>query len=138
MNIPTALANLTNPHDEEQLRALEQAATSQGSTPLTTDEIQAVLDLYERFPDEDGHGIFWSLLHAVEASAGYEDALFDSVSRAPGEFNVMLVGRLANAGIVQIAGRDVLALLRAVAERTNVSERARETAKGFLDAPRAP
>lgn len=138
MNIPAALANFTNPHDEEQLRALENAAMRQGSTPLTTEEIQSVLDLYERFPDEDGHGIFWSLLHAVEASAGYEDALFDSVSRAPGEFNVRLVGRLANAGIVQIAGRDLLALLRTVAERTDVSERTRETAKGFLDKQEAP
>lgn len=133
MNIPAALANFTNPHDEEQLWAFEQAAASQGSTPLTTEEIEAVLNLYERFPDEDGYGIFWSLLHMVEASAGYEDALFESVSRAPGEFNVMLVGRLANAGIVQIAGRDLLGLLRAVAERTDVSERARETAQGFLD-----
>ena len=96
------------------------------------------MDLYERFPDEDGHGIFWSLLHAVEASAGYEDALIDSVSRAPGEFNVVLVGRLANAGIVQIAGCDLLALLRAVAERKEVSERARETARGFLDDQEAP
>lgn len=138
MNFSAALAKFANPHDEEQLRALEQAATSQGSTPLATDEIQAVLDLYERFPDEDGHGIFWSLLHAVEASAGYEDALFDSVSRAPGEFNVMLVGRLANAGIVRIAGRDLLALLKAVAKRTDVSERARETAQGFLDDREAP
>lgn len=138
MNFPAALANFTNPNDEENLWALEQAAASQGSTPLTTEEIDAVLNLYERFPDEDGYGIFWSLLHAVEASAGYEGALFDSVSRAPGEFNVMLVGRLAKAGIVQIAGRDLPALLRAVAKRTDVSERARETAQEFLEKQEAP
>lgn len=50
----------------------------------------------------------------------------------------MLVGRLANAGIVRIVGHDLLALLRAVAKRTDVSERARETAQGFLDDQEAP
>ena len=131
-DLPAALAKFVSPHDVEHLRALEAAAARIDPTKLTEADFRAVFDLYERFPDEDGYGIFWTFLHAVEAADGYESALLASVDRKPVEFNVMMVGRFLNAGVVELAERNVLTLLNALAAETDISSRARETAKNFL------
>jgi hypothetical protein len=131
-DLPTALARFTSPHDVEHLRMLEEAVARIDSKKMTEADFRAVFDLYERFPDEDGYGIFWSFLHAVEAAEGYESALLESVDRKPVEFNVMMVGRFLNGGVAELDGRNLSTLLNAVATRADISSRAQETAKSFL------
>jgi len=127
----TALAMFTSPHDVNQLQTLE-AATRVCQAKLTGEEFRAVFDLFERFPDEDGYGIFWSLVHAVEAAGGYEAALLESVGRKPVEFNVMMIGRLLNAGVLECSGQNLEVLLKLVAAREGISAEARLTAQNLL------
>ena len=131
-SLPAALAAFTSPHDVEQLRALEQTVRSLTPASFTEQDIQAVLHLFERFPEDDGYGIFSSLLHAVEAAGGYEKALLESVQRTPGGFNVSMLCRFLNAGMQQVGGRDLLPLIRDLATRQDISPRARETAEETL------
>jgi hypothetical protein len=132
--LPAALASFTHPHDAEQLRSLEQTVSSLTPASLTEEDFRAVFDLFERFPEEDEYGIFWSLLHAVEAVGGYELALLESVQRTPAGFNVAMLCRFLNGGVKEIAGRNLVSLVTAVVARRDISTRARETAEEALSA----
>ena len=64
-----------------------------------------MLRVFERYPDEDGAGVFWSIVHGLEALPGYEPFLVESYSkRAPSEFGVIMLGRILNSGQREIAG----------------------------------
>jgi hypothetical protein len=82
--------------------------------------------------EEDGFGVFWSIVHFLEATNGYEEVLVESVLRNPTEFNLLMVNRLINGGVLSVAGQSLPALLREVALRQSVSPRAREVAGGFV------
>lgn len=64
----------------------------------------ALLRVFERFPDEDGAGVFWSIVHGLEALSGYEKHLVAAVQRHPTDFTVIMVRRLINAGSQEIDG----------------------------------
>ena len=132
LDLPSQLAKFTDPEDEQHLRSLEEVVASLGSTPLNRDDIRAIFDLFERFPEEDGYGIFWSLLHAIEASGGYEADLLESVARQPGDFNVRMVGRFLNAGRTHLEGQDLFLLLKGLSVRTDIPPLARETSLEIL------
>ena len=134
-SLSDVLAQFTEPQDPKHLRLLEGAASAIIPAELTKKDVGAIFDLYERFPNEDGYGVFWSFLHAVEASCGYELALLESVGRKACEFNVMMVGRLLNAGILQIGGQDLSLVLAALAARSDISQRVSEVAKSFTAKP---
>jgi hypothetical protein len=46
---------------------------------FTTD----LLKVFERFPDEDGAGVFWSIVHGIERFRSYEIELLDSLNVNP-------------------------------------------------------
>jgi hypothetical protein len=46
--------------------------------------------VFERFPDHDGYGVMWSVLHGIEAILNYEIELLASVRRLPTEFGVVM------------------------------------------------
>ena len=50
------------------------------SSPDPKQYYHAIFNLFERFPDDDGAGVFWSALHGMEAVGGYEDLLLLSIS----------------------------------------------------------
>lgn len=44
------------------------------------DFVQPPLRVFERFPDDDGAGVFWAILHGIEAwPFSYEDELRGSL-----------------------------------------------------------
>ena len=133
----TALSNFTEPHSVEQLRALEEAVAGIDRTRLTEEAMRAIFDLYERFPEEDGYGLFSWFMHALESSGGYETNLLESVARKPGGFNVMMIGRFVNSAAIEIEGTNLLTLLESLATRTDISHRAREAAENCLANRRA-
>lgn len=54
--------------------------------------------VFERFPDDDGAGVFWSIVHGVESTdLDYEEPLRDSLSRQPSELGHIMLRRLENA-----------------------------------------
>ena len=133
LNLPAVLANFTEPHSVEQLRSLEEAIENVDRTRLKKEDIEAIFALFERFPDDDGYGVFSWFMHAIEATGGYETNLLESVARRPGGFNVEMVVRFLNAGVTQLEGNDLVALVHTLAARTDISERARETAQSYFE-----
>jgi hypothetical protein len=54
--------------------------------------------VFERYPDEDGAGVFWSIVHGLEATdLDYEAALRDSISRQPSDMGRIMLRRIEKA-----------------------------------------
>jgi hypothetical protein len=121
-----------DPQNEAQLRQLEEILGSLRPKSCGSKEFRALLGVFERFPADDGYGVFWSIVHLLEASTNYEPALLESVARMPVEFNVLMVNRLLNGGIAEVEGRSLLAVLSSVASNPAVGDRVRESAQRFI------
>lgn len=87
-----------------------------------------LLAVMERFPDDDGAGVLWSVVHGVESLPGYEPELVRSLRRRPSFLGVTMVGRLLNAGVSRVNGLHLVALLREVAGSDAATERVRASA----------
>lgn len=131
-SLVAALEAFSSPHDEKQLQALEEAIAVARPEEFKQPEFRALLGVFERFPEDDGYGVFWSIVHCLEACKGYEAILVESVSRAPSEFNLLMVNRLLNAGITEVDGEELASLLASVATNPNAPSRARQSAQRFV------
>jgi hypothetical protein len=120
---------LTDPDDFNRLDAL---AVEYFSHPEAAEQLGLWFRLYERFPESDGHGVFWSILHGIEAQPGYEESVVASVLRNPTHFPVLMINRLINAEVSEIGGVNLLGLLGSVAEDERASPEIREDALGYL------
>jgi hypothetical protein len=97
-----------------------------------SDAIPELLAIFERYPaDEDGCGVFWSILHGLETLAGYETHLLRSVQTIPSEFGVIMLARIRNAKIDEIDNVSILSILLATSKLKAVPERVREVATRF-------
>ncbi|WP_446904859.1 hypothetical protein [Burkholderia sp. YIM B11467] len=93
--------------------------------------IPELLSVFERYPEEDGSGVIWGVLHGLESLPNYEPELLRSIARQPSEFGVCMVGRLLNTGRREVDGISLLDTLRELAA-TAKSPLVRETAVGFV------
>jgi len=51
--------------------------------------------VFERFPDDDGAGVLWSIVHGVEAvDLDYDEPLRASLARRPSHMGKVMLGRL--------------------------------------------
>jgi hypothetical protein len=100
---------------------------------LYPDAVEELLAVFECFPEEDGAGVFWTILHGLESVGGYEPALVRSVKRQPSEFGVLMVGRLLNGGQTEVGSVSLVGLLESVAARPNVAESIRQLAQDFAE-----
>jgi hypothetical protein len=122
----------TDPQNEAQLQMLDATLQGINTSSCGKAEIGALLGVFERFPEADGFGVFWGILHALEALEGYEPQLLASVQRKPCEFNVLMVTRLLNAGISQIEGQLLAGLLRSVLSNPQATAQALHDAQQYL------
>ncbi len=88
-----------------------------------------LLSVLERFPEEDGVGVLWSVVHGVESLPGYEPALIRSVRHVPSELGITMVVRLISAGVAEVGNARLSDLLRDLAGRSDISEQIREVAR---------
>lgn len=121
-----------SPEDEAQLQRLDELIQGFSDVQPTRQDFEELLSVFERFPDHDGFGVFWSIVHCMEHFQGYEPALLESVRRTPGEFNLMMINRMLNTGITAVGNNSLLELLQTVAASAKASEQARETANNFI------
>jgi hypothetical protein len=128
-----AVDSITEPENVGQLEKLEVILRSVPTLPDPSLLAPALLRLFERFPWDDGLGLFWSVLHELERLRGYELLLIESVRRSPGEFNLFMVNRLINGGISSVGTTNLLTLLREVAEEPRYSEPARGEALRYFE-----
>lgn len=111
------------------LEALLEELWRDGSPQAAIPEL---LRVFERFPDDDGLGVFWSIVHGLEALPGYQAHLLASVGRAPSDMAVTMLGRLLNAGYHDINGVPIRHILQEVVTRSDAGPSAKETARSFL------
>jgi hypothetical protein len=66
-----------------------------------------LLKVFERFPEEDGAGVFWSIIHGVESFKSYERDLVDSLNRHPSEMALLMLRRIKNTGAKTVGGIEI-------------------------------
>ena len=62
---------------------------------VSADDADALFCVFERFPDDDGAGLLWSIVHGLESRAfDYEPALRRSLARRPCMMGEIMLDRL--------------------------------------------
>ena len=79
--------------------------------PLDLAAVPTLLRVFERFPRHDGHGVFWSILHAIESVIGYESILVEHVMHTPTEMGVTMLQRLINSGRTHVGVHELARLV---------------------------
>lgn len=93
---------------DDNWRELDEHVQALGA--LTLAAIPTLLRVFERFPRHDGHGVFWTILHAIESVPGYEPLLVEHVMRTPTEMGVTMLQRLVNAGTTHVGVHELAPL----------------------------
>lgn len=61
----------------------------------TASSLRALFAVFERFPDDDGAGVFWSIVHGIESlEIPYEAELRNSLARRHSEMGEVMLSRL--------------------------------------------
>lgn len=104
--------------------------------PSADHHIEVWFRLFERFPDDDGCEVFWTILHGLETQPSYDAAVVASVRRKPTHFPVLMVNRMLNGGVVTVDGIDLLELLQEVAADKTAAAIVRKDAQRFAERQR--
>jgi hypothetical protein len=56
--------------------------------------LPTLFGVFERFPDDDGQGVLWSIVHGIEARNDYEQSLCESLTRRPSFMGNVMLKRL--------------------------------------------
>jgi len=91
-----------------------------------------MLRVLERFPEDHGEGVLWSIVHGAEKIEGYEKELLKSVRRQPADLSVTMLQRMRNAGMKKIEGEEIIAVLKETLEHPKLPETVKETVQIFL------
>jgi hypothetical protein len=131
--IVSSIDALTNMDIEEDLSRLQELVDTYFNHSEAGDYLNVWFLLYERCPNDDSCGIFWSILHGIENYSSCDRLVVESVLRQPSDFPVMMVNRLLNGGILQVGEVNLIELLNQVATNEHLSPLIRENAQSFLD-----
>ncbi|MEW4453184.1 hypothetical protein AB1L30_10950 [Bremerella sp. JC817] len=100
---------------------------------VTSRGIASLLNVFERFPTDDGAGVFWGMVHALESLPDYQSALVQSVQAVPSEFGVIMIHRLLNSGVPEVDGKNLHALLENIAENDAIPSEVQVRARKCLE-----
>lgn len=89
---------------------LEELLTELWATEHPELGLDHIFVLLERYPEEDGNGVFWSILHGIEQINEYEQNLLVSLNRQPTLMTVIMVHRIARTGQIKILGKEIKAI----------------------------
>lgn len=122
------------PSDDETETELRLYRLFEGFKDLPGREvaIPSMFDLMERFPEAE-LGTPGPLVHELEAIAGYEPFLRDSIRRQPTDSSVWMVNRILNTELPSEQRALWLAELRAIPLHPSAPDRIKEEAEGFLE-----
>ena len=119
--------------ETDDLDGLDRLIADAVSGPSSAELDGALFSIFERFPLEDGHGVYWSIVHSLERRGGYEQALLASVRRSPSPFALLMLNRMWNAGQRQCAGVSIVSILEEVSCASDASAKTRQEAMEFLE-----
>ena len=125
------------PQDEEWLE-LDELLEDLFESESPASGIPAMLRVFERYPTEDGAGVFWSIIHGMESLPDYEPLLVESVQSAPSESGLTMVNRLLNSGVTQINSLKLVQLFEQTAQNQSAPAEVRESARRFLKKHHSP
>ncbi len=117
----------------DHLSRLQTLADRYFAAPDAADHLGVWFRLYERFPEDDGLGVFWFILHKIETYSEYNGLVVESVRRRPSQFPVMMLHRLLNAGVRRVGDVELLELLQCVAADEQCLPSVRKSAAGFIE-----
>jgi hypothetical protein len=110
-------------------RGLDALLDELFQSPSPERGIAAMLGVLERYPNQDGAGVLWSIVHGLEHLSGYESFLIESLRRQPTDLTLTMVNRLLNVGIASVDGVDLAALLAEIEQHPRSSEDIRAQAR---------
>ncbi len=119
---------LFEPVDDNWLR-LDELLAELWETQRPERGIDAMLNVLERFPEEDGAGVLWSIVHGLESLPDYEDKLVASIQRQPSELGLVMVSRIVNTGVNVVGGKPITDVLKQVLQHEKATAAIREQAK---------
>lgn len=131
-DIAARLRAISDPESQAQVAELQRILEELAPHIASRACCEALLDLFERFPESDALGVFWDIVHYLEASADYEPQLLESLHRQPSEFGVVMLNRLINGGITTIGGTPLIELLVRLATDPQNPASVRKTACNAL------
>lgn len=132
-DIISILDGINSVEESAELAKLDGAVNSLFASGHPEFGIRALLHVFERFPDKDGYGVFWSILHGLESLPGYEEPLVESVRRQPSEFSLLMINCLLNAGRTHVNATDLFGLLSEVAGDPHYPASIRKEAEDFIE-----
>jgi len=130
--IAAGIDAISSVDDIDQLRSLEELISRFFRLPRQAGDLAVWFRLFERFPEDDGYEIFWTILHGIEAVPGVERLVVESVLRRPSRFPVQMLNRMLNAGTTQVDGTSVMSLLESVVSNPASAESVRDDAQEFI------
>lgn len=128
-----SLEGITSATDESQLALLDQTLIELSGHPQRKLALPALFQIFERFPDDDGYEVFWTIVHTLEHIDGFEFELLKSLERRPVHFNLKMVSRFLNAGIRTIGDQDLLTVLQRVMQDETQTTEVRKEARRFFE-----
>lgn len=91
-----------------------------------------LLKVMERFPDEDGDGVLWSIVHGIEEIDNYEQKLLDSLGRQPSHLGVLMIHRIENSNQTKICGKNIKEIYKELLVHPKLTGEVREDLKKYL------
>lgn len=77
---------------------LDDLLTELWNAEVPARALPTLFGVFERFPDDDGAGVLWSIVHGVEnLDFDYEQPLRDSLVRQPSDMGKIMIDRLERA-----------------------------------------
>jgi hypothetical protein len=87
-------------------RRLDDLLDELWSEGVTQGQLPILFRVFERFPEEDGAGVLWSIVHGVESLAfDYEPFLRQSMARQPSHMGRIMLERLEKADEADIQSK---------------------------------
>jgi hypothetical protein len=76
-------------------RSLDKLLEELWGAGVSQQALPTLFEIFERFPNDDGAGVFWSIVHGIEAlDYDYEAGLRESIERQPSEMAKIMLNRL--------------------------------------------
>ena len=92
--------------DEENWLRLDELVTELWESGNPESGIDALFEIFEKNPTEDGAGVFWTILHGLE-TLEYEQKLYDSLKKKPSHMTITMLKRIENTNSDTIAGKSI-------------------------------
>ncbi|MEQ1784717.1 MAG: hypothetical protein ABMA14_25500 [Hyphomonadaceae bacterium] len=121
--LAAAIDAITSVTDEAGLQRLQLLLDEFFKQSDGARHLDAWFRLFERFPEDDGHGI--------------GSFVVASVQRKSSEFAVLMVNRMINGGVESVDGVRLLSLLEAVAADTSCPASVAKEAASFVEYQRS-